>query len=273
MRKRPPGSTKTARRIEDQNLELGIPLKDLANRIPEFLYDCEYRGHSPRTLQQECAVLEKLLRYLQEEGAAYCGTAQLRQFLIHVAQGGMQRGGRWGQQPARQVRPRTVRNYWGYLRTFFNWLVDEEPSLTNPFERLKPPITRPDQVRPFSEEQIHALRSAAKRTNNALRDEAILLFLLDTGVRASELCAIKNRDLDLGSHRCNVLGKGNKHRVVHFGRDTKKATSAGTITYGIQTANALSESKRSPFTLPVAVSMLYIWSRAFEAPHHKKLHA
>jgi hypothetical protein len=32
-------------------------------------------------------------------------------------------------------------------------------------------------------------------------------------------------------------------------------------------------SKRSPFTLPVAVSMRYIWSRAFEAPHHKKLHA
>jgi hypothetical protein len=44
MRKRPPGSTKTARRIEDQNLELGIPLKDLANHIPEFLYDCEYRN-------------------------------------------------------------------------------------------------------------------------------------------------------------------------------------------------------------------------------------
>lgn len=136
----------------------------------------------------------------------------------------MQRGGRWGNQTAqRPVRPRTVRNHWGYLRTFFNWLQEEDPNFASPFDRIKPPIVRPDQIRPFTEEQIQALRSAAKRSLNPLRDEAIVLFLLDTGVRATELCTIKIGDLDLGGYRCNVLGKGNKHRLIYFGRGTKKA--------------------------------------------------
>jgi integrase/recombinase XerC len=95
--------------------------------------------------------------------------------------------------------------------------------MISPFDRIKPPIVRADQVRPFTEEQIQSLRNAARLSHNPLRDEAVILFLLDTGIRASELCSIKVRDLDLGGHRCTVLGKGNKHRMAYFGRSTKKA--------------------------------------------------
>lgn len=221
MRKRPPGSLKTAYPFQDQIPAIAVA--DLARRIPEFLYECEYRGHSPRTLTEERSVLEKFLRHLQESQVQQCDGGTIRQYLTHVAQGGLQREGRWSQNAPRPVRPRTVRNHWSYLRTFFNWLQEEDPSFVSPFERIKPPIVRSDQIRPFTEEQIQALRCVARRTDNPLRDEAIVLFLLDSGVRASELCAIRIRDLDLGGHRCIVLGKGNKHRLVYFGRATKKA--------------------------------------------------
>lgn len=221
MRKRPQGSLQTAYPFQDQNPTITVAV--LARRIPEFLYECEYRGHSPVTLVEERSVLEKFLRYLQENKVPHCGGVEIRQYLTHVAQGGLQRGGRWGQKTAQPVRPRTVRNHWSYLRTFFNWMQEEDPSFNSPFDRIKPPIVRSDHILPFTEEQIQALRRAARRTDNPLRDEAIVLFLLDSGVRASELCAIRIRDLDLGGHRCKVLGKGNKHRQVYFGRSTKKA--------------------------------------------------
>lgn len=229
MQKRPPGSPKPQRPTEagtetsNSDPMLSVSVTDLTRRIPEFIYECQYRGHSTRTLEEERSVLNKLLRYLEESDATHCSGAEIRQYLTHVAQGGLQRGGRWGNQPARPVRPRTVRNHWGYLCTFFNWLVEEYPSTVSPMERVRPPIMRPDQVQPFTRDHIHALRQAARRSQNPLRDEAILLFLLDTGVRASKLCAITNRDLDLGGHCCKVLGKGNKHRMVFFGRDTHKA--------------------------------------------------
>lgn len=226
MYERPPGSQKTARPISSERIDFdgAVEVAVLSRRIQEFLYECEYRGHSSRTLEEERSVLNKLERYLQENSCTCCGGGEIRQFLNAVAKGEMQRGGRWGSQTTpTPVRPRTVRNHWSYLRTFFNWMSDEYPGQPRIFERIKPPIVRPDQIRPFTEAQFNALLSASRRSLNPLRDEAILLFMLDTGVRASELCAIKIRDIDLGAHHCSVLGKGNKRRLVYFGRDSKRA--------------------------------------------------
>jgi site-specific recombinase XerD len=65
--------------------------------------------------------------------------------------------------------------------------------------------------------------TAARRSSHARRDEAILLFLFDTGARASEFCGLKMSDLDLSAHRATVLGKGRKTRLLFFGRVTAKA--------------------------------------------------
>ena len=57
-----------------------------------------------------------------------------------------------------------------------------------------------------------------------LRDRAILLLLLDTGIRVGELVKLELSDLDLAEQRLRVMhGKGNKRRVVAFGDDCKKA--------------------------------------------------
>ena len=53
---------------------------------------------------------------------------------------------------------------------------------------------------------------------------SILLLLLDTGLRISELVNITMEDLDL-SHNCiKVLGKGNKWRIVPTSKLTRKET-------------------------------------------------
>jgi integrase/recombinase XerD len=54
-----------------------------------------------------------------------------------------------------------------------------------------------------------------------------VLLLLDSGIRAQELCDIKCGDVNLTSavqgHGLKVKGKGNKERVVYFGKRTAKA--------------------------------------------------
>ena len=55
---------------------------------------------------------------------------------------------------------------------------------------------------------------------NPERNKAILLTLLDTGLRASELCNAKIADIDQRNKRITVVGKGDKERTVYLASKT-----------------------------------------------------
>jgi integrase/recombinase XerC/integrase/recombinase XerD len=116
--------------------------------------------------------------------------------------------------------------YYRHLRAFFYWLVAEEVIPLSPMSRVEQPSARTDQPEHFTPEQIDALLRAAKRSRYPLRDTALILFLLDTGVRASECCSINLGDLDLMGGRAQVRGKGDKKRTVCFRSTTRRALRA-----------------------------------------------
>jgi site-specific recombinase XerD len=62
----------------------------------------------------------------------------------------------------------------------------------------------------------------AENSQNPVRNKAIILILLDTGIRASELCQIKIRDIDFENRRILIFGKGNKERSVPFSKISQK---------------------------------------------------
>jgi len=207
-----------------------IPAAELLQLGQGWLLDGEIRQLSKRTLEARRFLVEKLLWFLRQREYPACGTHELRAFLAYLSTSHETEDGRWGKagdplvtSARRPVKARTVQTYFGNLRTLFRYLVAEGAIEASPMEALRPPIARSDQIQPFTSDQIQALINAARRSRHPRRDEAILLFLLDTGARASELCALRVRDLDLQGRRCSVLGKGNKTRSLYFGRDTTKA--------------------------------------------------
>jgi integrase/recombinase XerD len=73
-------------------------------------------------------------------------------------------------------------------------------------------ISRPPRkvIPTFSDSQINQLLNAINtRTTKGFRDYIIILTLLDTGMRVSELC-LKLDDVWLEEGMLKVLGKGNK---------------------------------------------------------------
>ncbi len=61
-------------------------------------------------------------------------------------------------------------------------------------------------------------------THKGARDRALILVLLDTGLRASELCNLLLEEVDFESGRMHIShGKGNKQRVVRFGDEACRA--------------------------------------------------
>jgi len=215
MNNRAPSFTKT---------EAAVSLSELQRQAEGWLITCEIDQQSQRTLDARRDILNKLLWYLRRRDCAACGTDELRQFLHYVSNGHKDSGGRWGNpKMTKPVRPRTVATYHGHLRTFFAWMVREGEIEASPMDRIPIPTNRNDQIQPFTPEQVNALLTAAKRSHYPRRDEAILLFLLDTGVRASELCSLRVQDVDVSGRRATVLGKGNKRRTLPFHKTCAKA--------------------------------------------------
>ncbi|HEX2923376.1 MAG TPA: tyrosine-type recombinase/integrase [Chloroflexota bacterium] len=201
---------------------VSIPVAALEQYAKGWVTEAEYRHLSPSTTQWRRHVTGKLLWLLHHEQFETCGPDEIRQFIVYATK--PQPGGRWGNsQQTSENRPETVRTYYERLRAFFRWLVEEGFEDENPMKTLKRPIVHHEQIQPFSETDLKALLAAAKQSKHALQDAAILLFLLDTGVRASELCNLRIRDLDLTGMRAIVLGKGNKHRAVYIGLATARA--------------------------------------------------
>lgn len=189
-----------------------------------WVLDGEIRQLSRRTLDERREVLGKLSWFLAYRELSHCGKPELRAFLAYVARGHEEPGGRWGNpRMVKPVSPRTQAAYFRVLHTFFGWVVEEDELAASPLASLKAPKTAQDQVQPFSSDQVEALLVAARESQDERRDEAILLFLLDTGVRVSELCSLAVRDIDLSARRCTVRGKGGKVRLLPFGRRTAKA--------------------------------------------------
>jgi site-specific recombinase XerD len=189
-----------------------------------WLLACEIAQHSKRTIGNRRSILDKFIWFLKQRGYSTCGTLELRQFLAYLNKGHTQAGGRWGNsQQTRPVRPRTVKDYHNHLRTLFRWIVAEGGMEVSPMVRIPAPTARPDQIQPFTPAQVQALLAAAKQSTHARRNEALVWFLLDTGIRASELCALTGKDVDFQARRCVVLGKGNKHRTVPFGGTAARA--------------------------------------------------
>ncbi len=198
----------------------------MENLIENYLYDCELRLQSPRTLETRRVFFRNWLWFLHHRGYETCGTNEIRMFLHYLGHGHEEDGGRFGNANLkRAARPVTVLDYYVCLRSFFDWLVMQGLLESTPFSLIPKPQVREETKTPLSPTQFESLLEAAGQSPAPARNKAILALLLDTGCRASELVSVRRKDLDLLNGRCRVLGKGDKYRTLFFGSRTNALLS------------------------------------------------
>jgi len=101
------------------------------------------------------------------------------------------------------------------LSALFNFAVEQGYLATSPVKAIKQPKANARVPDYFSDAQVRALLGAC----GCRRDRAILLTLLDTGLRRAELLNLNVEDLDFDEGFILVRsGKGNKDRYVPFGQ-------------------------------------------------------
>jgi integrase/recombinase XerC len=200
-----------------------ISLEELQGFAADYLIECEYRQQTVSTLTFRRFLLGKLVWFLSTQGHQCCGQRELRLFLHYLSHGHEEPGGRFGNpRLTRPLRPVSLRDYYVHLKCFFAWLVEQDMIPASPMKKLAAPIVNQDHITPLSPEQVTALINAAKKSDWPTRDTAIVLLMLDCGLRATEICTLSLKDVDAQNRSCRVRGKGNKHRLVFYGLNTAR---------------------------------------------------
>ncbi len=136
-----------------------------------------------------------------------------------------------------QYKPRTTKRKIAALKAFFHYLVYEELIATNPFDKINVkfrepqilPRTIPEATIATFISTMYKQKSLAATTyqyNAVLRDITIIEMLFSTGVRISELCALRIQQIDLVSYKIIIYGKGSKERLIQIGNDDVKKVIA-----------------------------------------------
>lgn len=126
--------------------------------------------------------------------------------------------------------PRTVRRKIASIKAFFRFLEQKEQIERSPFHKMeikfREPVILPKTISLRTIEtflstiyQQYKNAQTEYQRKNALRDAAVIETLFATGIRISELCSLKPKDVDLQDNCILIYGKGSKERKIQIGNE------------------------------------------------------
>jgi integrase/recombinase XerD len=116
------------------------------------------------------------------------------------------------------LSPRSVARSVAAVRGFYRFLVLDKHLDRSPADDLQSPRAWPALPKFLSIEEVDRLIAQPDvSTPRGLRDRALIELLYATGMRVSELLAVRASDLHLDEHYVTCIGKGNKERLIPIG--------------------------------------------------------
>jgi integrase/recombinase XerC/integrase/recombinase XerD len=183
--------------------------------IENFFLDRKTRGLSNGTIQFYSKQLKRFIVFCEGQSIKtieQITANEVRRYLLWMEERGHNPGGRHA----------------GYrvLKTFLRWWqIETEPERwKNPFRIVAAPKVNLTPLKPIPIEDVKSMLQKCDNSLLGKRDKAILLTLLDTGVRAKELVHIDLADLRPQLNEATLrVTKNGKPRSIFFSPKTRKA--------------------------------------------------
>lgn len=186
----------------------------MEQKLTRFLQYLEVeRGYSPNTIEAYRLDLTKgFFTFLRELGKLDLGQVtrdDIREYMEMLSKRGNS--------------SITRRRKLASLKSFFNYLTENEGLEVDPTASVKSPkVPEKEPVYLTEEESIHLLKAIAQKSRPQVRerDMAMIILLLHTGARASELINLKLTDVDLQQGQIKIIRKGAKEQYLHLNGET-----------------------------------------------------
>ncbi len=169
----------------------------------EFIFDCQLRKLTPKTIKGYTNTPKLLFNYIYtnfgvtdiEEVTA----KQIKEYIKELLANGR--------------KPTYTNGVLKILKSFFNYCSNEGYIITNPTKNIKYASEGTVIIKTFSDSEIKRLIVAFKPKDYlTTRNRTIIMTLIDTGIRANELCELRTTDINNGYMK--IQGKGNKERII-----------------------------------------------------------
>ncbi len=130
----------------------------------------------------------------------------------------------------------TIVGIYGALRCFFSFLARERMIPASPMSLIEKPRKERRFIQALNLDQARILLAQPNHDTYAgLCSWTIMLLILDSGLRVSEVLNLRRDQVNFQANSLRVMGKGGKEREVSFGSAAKQAlwryaSKMGTIT-------------------------------------------
>ena len=174
----------------------------------EFLrYLTIEKGLSDNTISNYAKDLTRLTHYAYQLSTPIQAlhARQLRNFIAQLSRDGL--------------APATVRRIASAVRGFYDFLALDGHIYSLPTDDLDTPPPTSYLPRFLTEREVQQLLA----TPDSSRDRALLELMYATGLRASEVIALRQRNLDLQNGLVTCFGKGRKERTIPIGKIAVRA--------------------------------------------------
>ncbi|MFC2002878.1 tyrosine-type recombinase/integrase [Chloroflexota bacterium] len=154
--------------------------------IDGFLLSCKVEGKSYGTIDCYSDKLKGYLWYATNydwpDDIGKVTTQHLREFLAYLRD----TDHRFNSTCPRAMKPingTTIQKYYRAINCLLNWLVDEGILETNSLARIKVPRAEKKVVKSLIHTEVSQLISSIRDTFDGIRNKAIILILVDCGLR------------------------------------------------------------------------------------------
>ncbi len=148
----------------------------------------------------------------------------------------------------RGLAPKSLQRRLSACRSFYAWLLRHGRISASPAAAIRAPKAPRKLPQVLDADEVKVLVEVPTDAPLGLRDRALLELFYSSGLRLSELCALRWRDLDLDDALVNVLGKGSRQRIVPLGSYARTALAEWRASTGAANDSPVFPGRSGPIT-------------------------
>lgn len=185
---------------------------ELEKQLESYYEDCEFRKRlNEKTIKAYTIDLNQYLEFIT--------TTEINQKIINEYIHYLNK---------KYLKYKTIKRKIASVKAFYSYLEYEEIIDYSPFNKIKTKIQEPKLLpktiqKDYIDKIIHLLLKDLKNSKTefqkkiSLRNITLISVMFSTGIRVSELCNIKLKDIDLLEKKLKIFGKGSKERILYLG--------------------------------------------------------